>query len=143
MIKQFIEAWNENKGDLEEYFRTHIQSEYDNYKALVIKIFDIVINPYLFECYKYDTEKITEIDDGHYQGTQIFLLHRATYQPSVEDYVYTHTYYGSCNGCDTLLSIQDWGYDCFPSDNQVKDYMALCLHLIEKCRFMAGEENEK
>lgn len=32
MIQEFIEAWNINKNKLEEYFRTHNQTEYDEYK---------------------------------------------------------------------------------------------------------------
>ena len=54
--------------------------------------------------------------------TQIFLLHIATYQPSVSDYVYTNTYYGSCSGCDTLLAISHYN-DGYPNDKQVEDYM--------------------
>lgn len=31
MIKSFVEAWDKNKGKLEEYIRTHNQIEYDSY----------------------------------------------------------------------------------------------------------------
>lgn len=106
MIKEFCLAWEKNKDKLEEYFRKTRQEEYGNYEDLVKLLFDIVINPSI-ECdhYRLDTENILVIDDGDYQGTQVFILHRDQYQPSVEDYVYTNTYYGSCSGCDTLLSI--------------------------------------
>ena len=47
MIKEFAEAWNENKNKLEDYFRNTKQREYDEYKDIVEKLFKIVINPYL------------------------------------------------------------------------------------------------
>ena len=101
-------------------------------------LFDIVINPSI-ECdhYRFDTENILVIDD--YQGTQVFILHREQYQPSVEDYVYTNTYYGSCSGCDTLLSINEYE-DGLPSESQINDYMDLCLHLLQRCHYMIDEE---
>ena len=47
MIKEFVEAWNENRDKLEDYFRNTKQREYDEYKDIVEKLFKIVINPYL------------------------------------------------------------------------------------------------
>ena len=140
MIKEFCLAWEKNKDKLEEYFRKTRQEEYGNYEDLVKLLFDIVINPSI-ECdhYRLDTENILVIDDGDYQGTQVFILHRDKYQPSVEDYVYTNTYYGSCSGCDTLLSINEYE-DGLPSESQVNDYMDLCLHLLQRCHYMIDEE---
>lgn len=84
-------------------------------------------------------KNILEIDDGDYQGTEIFILHKNVYQPYIEDYVYTSTYYGSCSGCDTLMGISEYD-DGLPSESQVKDYMDLCLHLLQKCHYMIDEE---
>lgn len=140
MIKEFCLAWEKNKNKLEEYFRTTKQDEYVNYEDLVKLLFDIVINPSIeSDYYRFDTENILVIDDGDYQGTQVFILHRDQYQPSVEDYVYTNTYYGSCSGRDTLLSINEYE-DGLPSESQVNDYMDLCLHLLQKCHYMIDEE---
>jgi hypothetical protein len=140
MIKEFCLAWEKNKDKLEEFFRKARQEEYGNYEDLVKLLFDIVINPSI-ECdhYRFDTENILVIDDGDYQGTQVFILHRDQYQPSVEDYVYTNTYYGSCSGCDTLLSINEYE-DGLPSESQINDYMDLCLHLLQRCHYMIDEE---
>lgn len=141
MIKEFCLAWEKNKDKLEEYFRTTKQDEYGNYEDLVKLLFDIVINPSIeSDYYRFDTENILVIDDGDYQGTQVFILHRDQYQPSVEDYVYTNTYYGSCSYCDTLQGIQDYGWNKMPSESQVNDYMDLCLHLLQKCHYMIDEE---
>lgn len=142
MIKEFVAAWDANKSELERYFREHAQSGYNSYEDLVKLLFDVVINPTLGSGYgnTYVTEDIRTIDDGDYQGTQIFLLHKNTYQPSVDEYVYTYTYYGSCSHCDTLQRIYDgWGND-FPSDEQVEDYMSLCLHLLQRCHRMLETE---
>lgn len=142
MVKEFCLAWEKNKGKLEEYFRTTPQSEYDSYELLVRRLFDIIINPSIEDSYYwFDTKNFCVIDDGDYQGTQVFILHRDQYQPSVEDYVYTNTYYGSCSGCDTLLGIS--GYDSeLPCEEQVEDYMSLCLHLLQRCNFMVDKIEE-
>lgn len=137
MIKEFCLAWEKNKGKVEEYFRNTPQNEYSDYEDFVKLLFDIVINPEINR--KFDTENILKIDDGDYQGTQVFVLHRDTYQPYVEDYVYTNTYYGSCSGCDTLMAINDYGSG-LPNESQVNDYMDLCLHLLQKCHYMTDEE---
>lgn len=142
MVKEFCLAWEKNKGKLEEYFRTTPQSEYDSYELLVRRLFDIVINPSIEDSYyQFDTGDILVIDDGDYQGTQVFILHRNCYQPSVEDYVYTNTYYGSCSGCDTLQAIHWYEYG-LPNEQQVEDYMELCLHLLQKCNFMVDKIEE-
>jgi len=137
MIKEFCLAWEKNKGNLEEYFRNTKQNEYDEYKTLVGLLFDIVINPEFHN--KFDTKNILNIDDGDYQGTEIFILHKNVYQQYVKDYVYTNTYYGSCSGCDTLLSIQEYG-NGLPNESQVSDYMDLCLHLLQKYHYMINNE---
>ena len=127
---------------LEEYLRTHEQEKYSSYASLVKLLFDIIINPENTVYGDFDTENILVIDDGDYQGTEIFILHRDTYQPEVEDYVFTHTYYGSCSGCDTLQSIHRYE-EGLPDEDQVTDYMQLCLHLLQHCTYMGGNEEEK
>ena len=154
MIKEFINAWNRNRYILASYFKTHNQNEYDSYEKIVKLIFDVVINPEIMKNHgepdsielrlnispAFDTDDILVIDNGNYQGTKIFVLHRKVSLPYLEDYIYTNTYYGSCSGCDTLMKINRYG-EGLPSEEQIKKYMTLCLHLMEKCKFM-GEEEE-
>ena len=142
MVKDFCLAWEKNKWKLEEYFRVTKQGEYSDYKDLVKLLFDIVINPAIKNSYeRFDTKNIVVIDGGDYQGTLVFILHREEYQPSVEDYVYTNTQYGSCSYCDTLQGIH--GYESgLPDEQQVKDYMSLCLHLLQRCNFMIDIEED-
>lgn len=135
MIEVFVSAWDANKDKLTKYFQNSPMSEYHSYRDLVEKLFDIVINPYLLEHDKvaYNTANIHEIDDGDYQGTEIFVIPSDAYQPDVSDYVFTHTSYGSCSGCDTLMGIQQYD-DGLPTEEQVSDHMLLCLHLLQRCK---------
>ena len=133
MLTDFVEAWNENKDKLEKYFKNTKQEKYDEYEKILKQLIKIVINPYLSnKRYKtLDIEKIRVIDDGDYQGTQIYIIPFDLYQPDVEDYVYTNNYYGSCNGCDTLLSISNY-QEVIPTPKQVEGYMIIALHLLQK-----------
>lgn len=137
MIAELVKQWEENKHKLEEYFKTTKQDEYDSYETIVKKIFELCL-PEADNYSGWNLDRITVIDDGHYQGTQIFIIPKNVYQPSIEDYVITDTYYGSCSGCDTLQSINGYGYD-LPDDNQVKEYMTLSLHLVQKLKRLGAE----
>ena len=137
MIQSVVKQWEENKHKLEEYFKTTKQEEYSSsYKTILQKIIELVVTE-KDEYNKYDATKITVVDDGDYQGTQIFLIPTNTYQPSVEDYLLTDTYYGSCSGCDTLQAICSYEDD-LPTEEQVKEYMTLALHLVQKMRYITS-----
>lgn len=137
MIKSVVKQWEENKHKLEEYFKTTKQEEYSSsYETILQKIIELVVTK-KDEYNKYDATKITVVDDGAYQGTQIFLIPTDTYQPSVEDYLLTDTYYGSCSGCDTLQSICSYE-NGLPTEQQVKEYMTLALHLVQKMRYITS-----
>lgn len=147
MVKQFVYAWDNNKDKLEEFIKTHKQEEYDSYEALVKLLFDIVINPGCKDfqypwSQGFDTDDILEIDNGDYQGTLIYILHIKTYLPSVIEYVWTSVEYGSCSVCDTLQHIESIGNysDELPDERQVKDYMELCLDLLQSCHMLKEYE---
>jgi len=131
MLDYVVKQWDENKHLLEEYFKTTEQCEYGSYKAILEQIFKLVVIEK--DGYEMDYEKMTVIDDGHYQGTLIFITPSKSYQPSVEDYLITHVYYGSCSACDTLEAIHKYD-DGLPSESQVRDYMMLALHLIQNMK---------
>lgn len=138
MIPEFIKLWENNKHKLENYFKITKQEEYDDYSKIVKKLFELVINDSQdagTARYNFRTDKLTIIDHGEYQGTELFILFDDTYQPDVSDYVMTHNYYGSCSGCDTLLSIIS--YDELPTADQVKNYMLIALHLIQNCKWLS------
>ena len=148
MVKRFVYAWDRNKDKLEEFIKTHKQEEYDSYEELVKLLFNVVINPGCKEfkypwCEGFKTDDILEIDNGDYQGSLIYILHIDTYQPSVCEYVYTSVEYGSCCVCDTLQGIESRGNysDELPNEQQVKDYMELCLDLLQNCHMMKEYED--
>lgn len=150
MIKEFVDAWDANKEKLEEYFRTTRQEEYNNYRTIVYQLFKKVINPYFLERIEtpFDIETvnekyrqnngIVEIDDGDYQGTLLYIIHRGCYQPGIRDYILTFVNYGSCSGCDTLQGIHQYSDD-LPSEEQVAEYMTLALHILQNCRPLIEE----
>lgn len=136
MIKDFVLAWDANKEILKQYIASHEQKYYDSYEKIVRMLFEQVINPYLIDKGKrpYNLDRIHEIDDGCYQGTLLYVIPQDTYQPSYWEYVATYVYYGSCSGCDTLLGIFSYP-DNLPNEDQVKDYVDLCLDILQHCKY--------
>ena len=133
MIQEIIKKWEENKHKLEEYFSTTKQEEFASYETIIQKIFELVINSDEDSYERFNINKMTVIDDGDYQGTQIFIIPKDTYQPNIDDYLITHTYYGSCSGCDVLEGIRNYSSG-LPTEQQVKEYMILALHLVQKMK---------
>jgi len=139
MEKELVKQWEENKHKLENYFRTTDQIEYCDYKDIVSQLFKLCIPKSKYDqCW--DLEKMTVIDDGDYQGTEIFIIPIKTYQPDIYDYIVTHTYYGSCSGCDTLEGISNYNYG-LPNEEQVREYMYLALNLLQKAHWLGTEED--
>jgi len=132
MIQEVITQWEQNKDLLQSYFRNNNQSEYSTYKDIVKAIFKLVVTRFT-DYNNVDYDKIKVIDDGDYQGTQLFIVPSTTYQPDIEDYFITHNSYGSCSGCDTLQGISNYD-EGLPSDEQIKEYMTLSLHLVQKIK---------
>ena len=135
MKKEIIEKWEANKHLLEKYFKETEQEEYLSYETIFKKVIELCLNTSDNSWETYNLNAVTVIDDGDYQGTQIFIIPKNTYQPSFEDYLITNTYYGSCSGCDTLQGISSYDYG-LPSEEQVKDYMMLSLHLVQKMKYL-------
>lgn len=69
---------------------------------------------------------ISEIDDGDYQGTLLFVIPEDVYHPY--DYWYVRVFYGSCSGCDTLQGIL---YDSDSKEQQINDLFTLALHIFQ------------
>lgn len=144
MIKEFVKAWDSNKGKLEEYIRTNKLEACDSYEKLVKLLFEHVINPEMNTFNTFDLGDITTLGGDSCQGTYVFILHSRAYgDPDVDDYVYTYVDYGSCSGCDTLIAILEWDELKLPTDDQVADLMTLCLHLLQRCHRMIESEDEE
>lgn len=134
MIRKAVNQWNAHKEELREYFKTHKQKEYMSYESIFKLLVTIVLNAEGENNMELSIEEMTVVDNGDYQGTQIFILPRETYQPDESDYYWSSDYYGSCSCCDTLLGISDYDVEEYPTDEQVKEYMTVCLHQIQRLR---------
>lgn len=140
MITFCVNQWDKNKdrlkSDIENNIKWYSQAEYAD---LVRKVVDFVFNDEDEYSTKYDSKNITEIDNGDYQGTLMYVIPEDSYQPSEDEYLMTYVGYGSCSGCDTLQSIQKWSY--YEEDNEeerkeeveqfTKDVLDLCLHIVQ------------
>ena len=143
MIRYCRGKWYKNMDLLEAKLRDDENLSNCDYKYLVKMIVDVILNDNkdasdYFGEYRWDSDKITEIDNGNYQGTLLYLIPRDTYQPSEYEYLMTYVGYGSCSGCDTLQHIQMFcDYDdeacctvAKPTERALKDFMALCKDIV-------------
>lgn len=131
MLKYCLKKWYENKDVLETKLRSDESLNDCQYKYLVKLVVDCILNQGEDDTtgFVWDSERITEIDDGKYQGTLLYLIPVEDYCPAEYDYLMTYVNYGSCSGCDTLLSIQDYGEKRL-TDSQVKGFMSLCKDIL-------------
>ena len=137
MIKYCIEKWDKNKDLLRSALNNnellnHVLNKNDDDPLEYLKYKDLVKLTVMFilnDENEWDVNKITEIDDGDYQGTLLYLIPEDTYQPDSSEYLMTFVEYGSCSGCDTLQGIQ-----CFLGtkgrNESINDLMSLCKDLI-------------
>lgn len=122
MIKYCKEQWVKNESKLKDALLHQEDLNYCSYETLVKLVVDYILNDDEQD-ENWDSENITLVDNGDYQGTELYLIPRNTYQPAKYDYLMTYVGYGSCSGCDTLQSIQCRG-------NNIDDYMTLCRDLV-------------
>ena len=122
MNKYCIKKWDKNKELLRNALKLKTKEELEKFCYLDLVRYSVkyILNG---DDMEWDYEKITEIDDGDYQGTLIYLIPKNIYQPSCEEYLMTNVYYGSCFGCDLLMSIEFDGCN-------IEDYMSLCKDII-------------
>ena len=131
MERSIIKQWDKNKHKLEAYFKKTRMSEYGYaYEDLMEIIFKICIKGY-------DIDKMDVFYVGGNVGDVIFKIPKKTKDAETQKYLVTETDYGSCSGCDTLLRIGGYNYG-LPTDDQVKGFMSLCLHLVQGMELKEG-----
>ncbi len=135
MLRILKDKWAKNEGLLLEKIAKLDLNRYSmEYEELVSLAFDTIYNdgeeisgldyPY---CDGLDCDHITVVDNGDYQGTQLFLIPFNTYQPEAHEYLMTYFGYGSCSGCDTLQRILE---DETNRDRQNSNLLTVCRDLI-------------
>lgn len=132
MLKILVEKWDKNKDKLRNaLYNADLKNV--EYIDIVKLTFD---NIYNVDNKKHslsdlDMGNITEINDGEWQGTLLYLIPFKTYQPAEDEYLMTYVGYGSCSGCDTLQSIQsEIPSSGQPTEANIKDFMVLCKDII-------------
>lgn len=129
MIKKFTDLFIENKEKLKEKYKIEGPSEYSE---LVKDVVTIISDALGDEYQKISPTRIHEIDDGDYQGTKIYVISASGYQPS--KYWWVMVNYGSCGGCDSLQHINDYKYDDHPTDEQLRQYLEMALHIAQEIK---------
>lgn len=130
MLKIMKKAWGQNEKKLRDRIIDIVKTDKlrdIEYKDLLVIALETIYNNYdSIDQYleTIDLNSITEIDDGDYQGTLVYLIPFDRYQPSAKDYLMTYVEYGSCSYCDTLEGIK------MDSDTQIDDLMTLCRDMI-------------
>lgn len=130
MLKEFIQAWDKNKIALEKYFNDTDITKLD-YNDLVKIVFEVIINPEMENEFVYKNKNIYDGGTG-YDGSLLYILYRNTQSPKANDYIYTYINYGSSAATDTLQTIK---YLTHEKEDQIKDLMTLCLHIIQRCNY--------
>lgn len=132
MIKEFVEIFINNQEKLKEIYReTKPENYIDIVKSTIKLISDNCNNVYLDLP---DPENIIEINHGDYHGTFVYVIPSDNYQPN--NYWYVKVEYGSCSHCDTLEEIHSQNYDEVPTEQQLKDYVTLSLHIVQRLKQM-------
>ncbi len=133
MIRFALRKWDENREKLVQELWKDREGGY-TYRELLRKVVSAVLNEGEKEEDRYSPDKITEIDNGDYQGTLLFLIPEDTYQPGEYDYLMTYINYGSCGLCDVLIHYNDMEYEeeegkARPGE-RVKGYLSVCRMLL-------------
>lgn len=107
MLKILKDKWAKNSDllfkKISEVYTDDFNSWGANYSDLVKLTFDVIYNDgNNWDCDTLDVDRITEVDDGNYMGTLLFLIPFRTYEPSEGDYLMTYIGYGSCTVCDAF-----------------------------------------
>lgn len=122
MLKYCKDKWGKNEGLLKQALSLENLDTLD-YKDLVRLSVKWILNNGENNRGDWDYDNIKYINDGDYQGTELYLIPKNTYQPSEYEYLMTYVGYGSCSGCDTLQSLQMENVD-------VDEYVKLCKDII-------------
>ena len=134
MIQAFVDRYMSSKDKIREGFRANWPGSYSDIVNAVVE----AVKGEEYDTPSLDPVRITVIDDGDYQGTQLYIIGTTGYQPSTYYSVYVQ--YGSCSGCDSLQAIDpetDWDSDAYKkiiTEENLDDVMMLALHIVQSLK---------
>lgn len=126
MIQPYVDKLIASKDALVAEFR---KARPDSYDALVNRLVALLANEDDFD--SPDPTRVHIIDDGHYQGTRLYIIGSNDYQPS--RYWSIFVSYGSCSGCDTFEAIGGYSDDEV-TEEEASEYYTLMLHMVQSMR---------
>ena len=133
MEEKIVLSWEKNKDSLKELIEEKLRVDSETqrttdigYEDLVIMMGKTILKGTSTYGRDWDYSRLTEIDDGDYQGTLLFVLPEEGYQP--DNYLAIKVSYGSCSACDTLQGILYYDKD------KADGLMTLCLHMIQSAK---------
>jgi len=138
MIQEFVNRFMAAKPTLQEAFSKAVP---ESYKDIVTSVVRVLAVDEAGEDYgQPDPSKIHVIDDGDYQGTQLFVIAENSYQP--DKYWTVFVRYGSCSGCDTLERLRDDDYRRYDDEDKdrpvkpevVEQLMTMALHVVQEMK---------
>lgn len=130
MLKFCVQQWHKNKDKLRSAIQKDKKLQDCEYGYLVKLVVDHIFNEDDEMALRWDADSITEVNNGSYQGTILWMIPLETYQPDEGDYLLTFVNYGSCSGCDTLLHLQAVMFDGKMDNKIVSGFMSLCKDLV-------------
>lgn len=131
MIQEFVQAWEERKGDVRAQFAKKPPEGYNEIVKAVVGVLGADARgaiPFV--------DRITEIGYDGYQGTLLYVIAEDGYSP--HRYWCVTVTYGSCSGCDTLEAIGLSNHET-PNETQLDDLMTLALHIVQNIRALEVE----
>lgn len=131
MIQEYVDAYMANKDWLAKQLSQKHPEWYGDLVKLVVQTTAKCKNPL-------DPEAVTEIVGGHHEGSLLYILQEKGYWS--DNFYHVMISYGSCSGCDTLEAIYNENWQAkTPDENQVKQYMTLCLHIVQKIKKLEAD----
>jgi hypothetical protein len=131
VIKTFVARFMAEKAALRESFRANFP---ESYSGIVDGVVRLLADADADGCSP-DPERVTLIDHGDYQGTQLYVIGASGYQPST--YWAAAIHYGSCSGCDTLQALRD-DHGELPNETALDGVMALALQFVQRLRVISS-----
>ena len=127
MDKKLVELWDKSRDNI----RTRLVNEYDNineYKDLLV----IILTEFAKtagEDFDGDDFDICEHRVGDYSGNIVFI-YVFGYRWWEPDLYVCQIEYGSCSGCDSLLSALSYKN----KETSVDALLTLCLHIVQRSK---------
>lgn len=131
MIAEFIHRYVGRREHLRDKWLSAPPKSYFDIVRSVIELITVTEGG----MYAPDPDRITQIDDGDVQGTELYIIGEKGYQPQV--YYSVKIAYGSCAVTDTFISIEE--NDSWDNARKVEAYLSLALHVVQAIRKVKGK----